>query len=216
MRKIIIADNQYITSEGIRMVLSRFGDFDLLKAETKKELISLLERNPDALLLLDYTLFDFQGVDELCHLGTHFARAHWVLFSGELSEGFIRRVYFSTPNFSFLYKDSSADEIKQGLQDALFGRRYVCRVVSNALLDNVYRQQTEEDKVRLTQSEKEILKAIAEGKTTKEIAQKRHSSTHTIISHRKNIFRKIEVNNIHEATKYAVKAGLVDLSDYFI
>lgn len=216
MKKIIIADNQYVTSEGIRMVLSRIGDFDLLKAETKKELINLLERNPDALLLLDYTLFDFQGVDELCHLGAHFGRAHWVLFSGELSEGFIRRVYFSASNFSFLYKDSSADEIKLGMQEALSGRRYVCRIVSNALLNNVYKQQAEEEKVRLTQSEKEILKAIAEGKTTKEIAQERHSSTHTIISHRKNIFRKIEVNNMHEAIKYAVKAGLVDLSDYFI
>ena len=68
----------------------------------------------------------------------------------------------------------------------------------------------------MTSTEQEILKDIASGKTTKDIAEARHISTHTVVSHRKNIFRKIEVNNVHEATKYAVKAGLVDLSDYFI
>jgi len=39
---------------------------------------------------------------------------------------------------------------------------------------------------------------------------------HTIMTHRKNIFRKIEVNNVHEATKYAMKAGLIDLAEYYI
>ena len=54
------------------------------------------------------------------------------------------------------------------------------------------------------------------GKTVKEIAVERHSSVHTIISHKKNIFRKIEVNNVYEATKYALHAGLVDLMEYYI
>ena len=89
-------------------------------------------------------------------------------------------------------------------------------LASNVLRNSVYKQKTETERALLTASEKEILKAIASGKTTKEIAEIRHSSMHTIISHRKNIFRKIEVNNVHEATKYAVKAGLVDLSDYYI
>ena len=42
------------------------------------------------------------------------------------------------------------------------------------------------------------------------------ASVHTIISHKKNIFRKIEVNNVYEATKYALHAGLVDLMEYYI
>jgi DNA-binding CsgD family transcriptional regulator len=57
---------------------------------------------------------------------------------------------------------------------------------------------------------------MALGKTTKEIASKRHVSVHTIMTHRKNIFRKIEVNNVHEATKYAMRAGIVDMAEYYI
>ena len=69
---------------------------------------------------------------------------------------------------------------------------------------------------KLTVTEQEILKEIAMGKTTKEIAAKRFVSSHTIMTHRKNIFRKLNVNNIHEATKYAMRAGIVDMAEYYI
>lgn len=61
-----------------------------------------------------------------------------------------------------------------------------------------------------------ILKEIALGKTTKEIAAEKNLSFHTINSHRKNIFRKLGVNNVHEAIKYAMRAGIVDLAEYYI
>ena len=73
-----------------------------------------------------------------------------------------------------------------------------------------------EEKVNLTRTETEILKDIALGMTTKEIADKRFSSFHTVNTHRKNIFRKLNVNNVHEATKYALRAGLVDTAEYYI
>ena len=62
----------------------------------------------------------------------------------------------------------------------------------------------------------ETPKAIAEGKTTKEIAAERYSSIHTINTHRKNIFRKLGVNTAYEAVKYAFRAGLVDTSEFYI
>ena len=68
----------------------------------------------------------------------------------------------------------------------------------------------------LTETETEIVRAIAQGKTTKEIANERFSSVHTITTHRKNIFRKLGINTAHEVIKYALRAGLVDSSDFYI
>ena len=68
----------------------------------------------------------------------------------------------------------------------------------------------------LTATETEIVKAIAQGKTTKEIANERFSSVHTITTHRKNIFRKLGINTAHEVVKYALRAGLVDSSEFYI
>ena len=77
-------------------------------------------------------------------------------------------------------------------------------------------QEEEENLGLLTATELEIVRAIARGKTTKEIAAERFSSVHTITTHRKNIFRKLKVNTAHEVVKYALRAGLVDQSEFYI
>ena len=68
----------------------------------------------------------------------------------------------------------------------------------------------------LTNAEREILKEIATGKMTKEIAADRNISIHTVITHRKNIFKKLEVNSVHDATRYAIRAGIITVNDYYI
>lgn len=74
----------------------------------------------------------------------------------------------------------------------------------------------DKEAVVLTKTETEILKEIALGITTREIAEKRFSSFHTVNTHRKNIFRKLGVNNVHEAIRYAMRSGLVDAAEYYI
>ncbi len=215
--RIILADNQFITREGIRNLLSGTGNFILTDVYSKKELMAELTKGIFSIIVLDYTLFDFGSSDELFNLSAAYPDEKWMLFSSELSDEFVRRAYYSSPNFSFLNKESSENECRAAfIEVAVNNRRYICSAVSNMLLDNMLKQKNETGQAHLTASETEILKEIASGKTTREIAGMRHSSIHTIISHRKNIFRKIEVNNVYEATKYAVKAGLIDLSDYFI
>ncbi|MDR2628215.1 MAG: LuxR C-terminal-related transcriptional regulator, partial [Dysgonamonadaceae bacterium] len=88
--------------------------------------------------------------------------------------------------------------------------------ISNLLLTINRSHQEKTESLLLTGTEKVILKEIAAGKTTKEIAAERNLSIHTVITHRKNIFRKIDVNNVHEATKYAIRAGFLDMTDYYI
>jgi DNA-binding CsgD family transcriptional regulator len=86
-----------------------------------------------------------------------------------------------------------------------------------ALISNMARTiRDKSERRRLMIEYDSILKEIALGKTTKEIAAERNLSFHTVNSHRKNIFRKLNVNNAHEATKYAMKAGIVDLVEYYI
>jgi len=68
----------------------------------------------------------------------------------------------------------------------------------------------------LTTSELEIVKLIAGGMTTKEIANKKNISFHTVISHRKNIFKKLSINNSSELIMFAIRKGLIDSVDYSI
>lgn len=219
MREYIIADNQDISKAGMMFLLSKQKDVAiLLEADNKTELIQQLRLYPQAVVILDYTLFDFAGADELIVLQERFKEVDWILFSDELSLNFLRQVLFSSMAFGVVMKDNSKEEIVTALQCASRKQRYICNHVSNLLLSGNSPSGTApaiEDHL-LTQTEKNILKEIAQGKTTKVIAAEKNLSFHTINSHRKNIFRKLGVNNVHEATKYAMRAGIVDLAEYYI
>jgi len=213
MPQLIMADNQDVTRIGFCHIISSLLTVEPLVVHHKQALIETLARHPNAVIVLDYALFDLSDIETLFVLETKYPDSWWLLFSSELSDQFIKQIYLQTRHMSVLLKDCSAEELIVAWHDILQGRRYMSSSVSQTLLDSVQQQQLS---APLTATEKQILAAIASGKTTKEIAQERYVSTHTVVTHRKNIFRKIQVNNIHEATKYAVKAGLIDLVDYFI
>ena len=213
MREFIIADNQDISKAGMMFLLSKQKEVSLLlEADNKAELIQQLRLYPQAVIILDYTLFNFAGADELIVLQERFKEADWILFSDELSLNFLRQVLFSSMAFGVVMKDNSKEEIMTAIQCATRKQRYICNHVSNLLLSGTSSPlaASSMDDHLLTQTEKNILKEIALGKTTKEIAAEKNLSFHTINSHRKNIFRKLGVNNVHEATKYAMRAGIVD------
>ena len=211
---IILADKQDITRAGMTYFAQTLADTACRQADDKTEMIEQLKEHLDAVIILDYTLFDINDVEELEILCQRFPLAQWVLFSMELSVDFVRRIVAISPRFSILMKESPSQEILECLQYAKRHQRYICQRMAELLLAPV--QSRVEEEVKLTPTETEILKDVALGLTTKEIAEKRFSSFHTVNTHRKNIFRKLGVNTVHEATKYALRAGLVDSAEYYI
>lgn len=181
--------------------------------EDKAELMLALKDNDDTVVVLDYTSFDINDADELLILQQRFSHTRWLLFSEDLSADFVRVLIASSMQFSILLKESPMSEIKEAMKFCIHGNRYICQRMTEVLLAPSH---DVEEKINLTKTETEILKDIALGMTTKEIAEKRFSSFHTVNTHRKNIFRKLGVNNVHEATKYALRAGLVDSAEYYI
>jgi len=214
MRNYIIADNQELTGYALQSLLKRDEGSAVFRAVDRAGLIELLKGHEDAVVLLDYTLFDFADQDQLLIIAERFSLSEWILISDELTPQFIRRVVYSSHQFSVVFKDGPMSEIREALQAVNRHSRYL----SQRALETVIAQQQEEEKSDniLTQTETEIVKAIAQGKTTKEIAAERFSSIHTVTTHRKNIFRKLGINTAHEAVKYALRAGLIDPSEFYI
>ncbi|MDR0824544.1 MAG: response regulator transcription factor [Prevotella sp.] len=215
-KDIIIVDKQDITRIGMEALVRETKQVSSISyANTKSELVKLLAVYPEAVVILDYTLSDFAGVDELLNVGYRFYQVRWLLFSDELSYDFLHRLTLNSNAYSIVLKTCELDEISMGLTHAFKGERFICGRVTNLLLQSQKPVIDTLDHL-LTLTEKEILKEIAIGRTTKEIAAIRNLSFHTVITHRKNIFRKLDVNNVHEATKYAMRAGLVDMAEYYI
>jgi DNA-binding NarL/FixJ family response regulator len=212
-RTFILADNQDITRTGIVSLLEQFSLADtILNVSSRAELIKQLSAYPASVVVLDYTLFDFNDV-QMINMRQRYPQSLWVLFSDDLSKHFMRQVLQSGQTFGVVMKNDSIDDIMQALRKAAEGAAYLCDMAVQVLREDVSAHSSGN---KLTASERQILHEIAMGKTTKEIAYEQNLSFHTINTHRKNIFRKLEINNMHEAVKYALRAGIIDLSEYYI
>ena len=214
MRKYILADNQELTRFALESLLRQDEENVIYKASDKAGLVALLKEHESAVVLLDYTLFDFADEDQLLIVAERFNLSDWILISDDLTPQFIRRVVYSSHQFSVVFKDGPLSEVREAVSAV---NRHT-RFLSQRALESIITQQQEEDKSDhiLTQTETEIVRAIAQGKTTKEIAAERFASVHTITTHRKNIFRKLGINTAHDVIKYALRAGLVDSSEFYI
>ncbi len=214
MRNYIIADNQELTRFALESLLQNDGENVVYRAFDKARLVELLKEHESAVVLLDYTLFDFADEDQLLIIAERFNLSNWILISDDLTPQFIRRVVYSSHQFSVVYKDGPLSEVREALSAVNRHTRYL----SQRALETIITQQQQEEETPniLTTTEMEIVKAIALGKTTKEIAAERFSSIHTVTTHRKNIFRKLGINTAHEAVKYALRAGLIDPSEFYI
>lgn len=209
----LLADNQELTRIGLEALIERVSPGNIIQVEDKSRLIELLKKDARVIILLDYTLFDFNDENSLLIVSERFPLAEWILISDDLTDTFLRRVIYSNHQFSVVFKDSPVSIICDAIISATQRGRYICQRAMEILLDQ---QKKQVDTTILTSTEMEVLKAIAQGKTTKEIASERFCSIDTINTHRKNIFRKLGVNTAHEAVKYAFRAGLVDPSEFYI
>jgi DNA-binding NarL/FixJ family response regulator len=210
----ILADNQDITREGVMALLHRqYDNITIITVISCRELQEKLKRYPQSAVILDYTLFDYSSVSQFINMVAGAKESSWLLFSDELSETFLRQVLFSNPAISVVMKHESKEDIIDALACVALGEVYLCETAESALETSIPKLAQRET---LTATEKTILREIALGKMTKEIAHEKNISFHTVNTHRKNIFRKLEVSNVHDATKYAIKAGLVDLMEYYL
>jgi len=213
MGKYIIADNQEITRFALESLLRQDEQNKIYRAYDKNSLVAQLKEHEHAVVILDYTLFDFADEDQLLIVGERFALSQWLIISDELTPQFLKRVVYSSHQFSIVFKDGPMNDLREALSSIKRHERYI----SQRALETIITHQNDSEKPGiLTATEVEIVKAIALGKTTKEIAEERFSSIYTITTHRKNIFRKLGVNTAHEVIKYAIRAGLVDASEFYI
>lgn len=205
---VIIADNQALTRAGL---LRLFEADDCRVAGDRKVLAALLGVSPAAAVVLDYSLFDFNGLEHLLIFVRRFHEARWLIVGADFPTDLLR-LLSSEPAVGFLTKDAAEDEWRAAVRALRAGERFVGRAVSEQLA-------ARHDAVppgALTATETDVLRLIARGLTAREIAGQRHSSVHTIVTHKKNIFRKLSVSTAYEATRYAMRAGLADPVEYYI
>lgn len=213
---ILIADSQFLVVEALKSLIDNDQNYLLAgSASTQNELFKLLEKSNVELLITDFANIDYDGLDDLKTIKNKYPQLAILILTNSIS-----KQEFSELNKlgikNIIYKTADKDEIFSAIESTLKSKKFYSDEILDMFLDLGDPKSVPEDPKTLTPSEIEIVKLIADGLTTKEIASKRNISYHTVNTHRKNIFRKVEVSNASELIMLAIKAGWIDNIEYYI
>lgn len=207
MINIAITDDHPLLSEGLKNILAQEPDLNIIGCYPNAQvLVKALEETTIDVLLLDINLSDANGLELISPLIKKHKDLKIIMLSVH-NEFAVINSAFQEGAHGYIQKNASIDEIKLGIQEILFGKKFLCKQ-TKLIIDK--KNSTELKSVpKLTRREKEILAEAAQGLTTTQIAEKLFISHHTVESHRKNLIEKFKTSNLSSAIKMALDYGLI-------
>jgi DNA-binding NarL/FixJ family response regulator len=214
--KIIIADSQFLVVESLKKILSEGQKYAVVDvADNYYELKKKLKVFQPDLLITDFGMIDYDSLSDFKKIILEYPSLSILILSNQISKSEITELTKSGIK-NIIYKTADKEEIFTAIEASLKGKKYFSGDILDMLLEINDKKNSTEEPSQLTASEIEIVRMISEGFTTKAMAHRKNISFHTVMTHRKNIFRKLRINNSSELLMYAMKAGLIDNIEYHI
>lgn len=213
MHNILIVDDHALMRNGLEAMLASEPDYEVVgvAADGMTAIRSVAELKPD-IVMMDLTMPRTSGMDAIVQIKRQYPEVKIVALTFHKEEKYIHATLEAGAD-AYVLKDDSRTELFNALANVVTGNNYlspsiVDKVVAGYLSggDAATAQPSWEV---LTRREREVIKLIAEGKRTKEIAEYLSLSPKTIEKHRTNLMRKLDLHNVSEVTVYAIKNGFV-------
>ncbi|MBU1367937.1 MAG: response regulator transcription factor [Bacteroidetes bacterium] len=212
--EVLIADDHQMVAEGIKTLVEFDGEMEVKYiAPHGRELLRLLNFTEPDIVLMDIDMPVMNGLEAMQQIHKNFPETKVIILSMHEEKGLVKKMTDAGAK-GFLFKNSEKEELIWAIKTVLNGRTYF----TSKLTLNLINQSTSgnisdgPDKIiaTLTEREIEILKWIADGLSNKEIGEKLFISHRTVDTHRTNLMKKLEVNNIAGLIRYALKNGFVN------
>ena len=172
--KIIIADHQFLIAESLKLILSNDKRYAVAgSVHSRDQLISTLQNEQHGVLITDTNLFDYNGPEDLTYIRQRFPDFAILILTNSLSKAEFQELS-KTGVKNILYKTTERDELFIAIDAALKGKKYYSDEILDLILDESESKTLSDEPTHLTSSEMEIVRLIASGLTTKDIANKKH------------------------------------------
>jgi len=206
--RVVIADDHAIVRQGVKHLLEHEG-FDVVgEASDGREALKVVtEMGPDV-AVLDLSMPHLDGLETAREIAQTSPRTRTVLLTQHAEEPYVVRALHAGIK-GYVLKSQTAVELIDAIQEVVRGGIYFSPRVSGAIF-HAY-QGKKEGANHLSEREQQVLKLVAEGKTTKEVAQSLSISIKTADSHRSRIMSKLNIHDTAGLVRYAIREGLVQL-----
>lgn len=211
---VLIADDHTILRDGIRSLITRIENMRVIgEASTGREAINKFEDLHPDLVILDISMPDKNGMEAAKEILSTKPDASVIILSMYDDEDYINRC-LELGVKGYVVKSESGSELEVAIRSVLDGKNYfssqVQKVIFKKYSQNVNRQKHREQVIKLTKREIEIIKLIADGLTSQEMADKLFISPRTVETHRANLLKKVGVKNAIELVKKVEQLKLIE------
>lgn len=213
--KVLLADDHTLVRAGLRSLIDGFEGFCVI-AETGdgREAVRLTRQLQPDIALLDISMPGLNGLDAAALIARETPDARVVILSMHTAETYVLEA-LRAGAVGYVVKDAAVDEMERALRAVQKGERWLSPSVSRHLLDEYLRlargqPMTGSGIEALTPRQREILQLIAEGHSTREIADRLTISIKTVETHRAQIMERLNIRDVAGLTRFALRAGLID------
>jgi DNA-binding NarL/FixJ family response regulator len=210
---ILLVDDHKIMRDGIKAILKAAEEFQVVgEAEDGAEAVALSKRLKPDIVLIDISLPKLNGIEATGEIMRHCQETRVIILSMYDDENSVVSAIRSGAR-AFVLKKASDSDLLDALRTVAKGGSYLSPQVSDRLLSRIKRGDTEEKRLPqalegLSPRELQVLRLVAEGKTSKEIAVLLDLGLQTVRSYRKTMMKKLSVSNVAGLTQLALAAGL--------
>ncbi len=214
MTRIILADDHKIIREGLRSLLEKQTDMEVVaEAQDGLTTVNLVHKLRPDVVVMDIGMPEMNGIDATAQITSEHKETKVIALSMHSDRRFVMQM-LKAGAAGYLLKDSAFEELVLAIHTVRRNKRYLSPAITDVVIKEYLQNlPTAESTVFtvLTAREREVLQHIAEGKSTKQIAGILGVSVKTVETHRQQVMEKLDMHSIAELTKYAVREGLTSL-----
>lgn len=209
MIRIVVAEDHHLVRQGIIKLLESAGDFEVVgEAGDGTQAIALAQSLYPDVMILDITMPKIDGFGTLAEIRGIKPKPQIVILSMHADPGMIRQA-LQGGALGYVIKQSVADELIAAVRAAKNGSIYLSSGISGVIANNFFAESPKNLLDRLSPREREVVKGIVEGHSTRQIAESLHTSVKTVEKQRRDAMRKLEVDNLASLVRVSLELGLV-------
>jgi DNA-binding NarL/FixJ family response regulator len=207
--KVIIADTAFLIRKGLRTLIKENNDFEYItEVEDTKSLNAELKKQLPDVLIVDHCCDDCFSLKVINNVKQTHPGLNILVISHEKTADEIKKV-IGIGIKNYLLKDCDEQEITDAIRSCAKGEKYFCGQIIDVLLEKEISVKDHCATGGITEREIDVIRELVSGKRPKEIADSLSISYYTVVTHKKNIYKKLGINHSIELAQYAIKTGLM-------
>jgi two-component system NarL family response regulator len=199
--------------EGLRAILEQNDTFSVVgEAGSGREAVRLAEQLHPDVVVMDVAMNDLNGIEATRQIRQLAPESAVVALSSHSDRRYVMAI-LAAGACGYVLKANAYEQLARGVSAAASGLKYLSPDVTSEIIDAAFREEALQGSAYevLGPREREVLQLLAEGFTSIQIAERLGVSPSTAETHRRNIMRKLDVHNVADLTKYAIREGLTTL-----